>query len=198
MVHLKQQALPFGPQTPFEWQATMANSIPAAFKARDRSTRPVGSGTIASPSIPNEWLCGPTINEYWKSTHPTPKRSPYRPGWTLRGRRARNRGVEVYDSESGRCVFLAGEETANSTHVNIGGNILAVQLANGGCRWWDVTTRAGFELKWAHAMALSHGGTWLGVVTPAGAVRIINPATGKDAVAAPTHSLMYPYDCLRS
>lgn len=95
-------------------------------------------------------------------------------------------GVEVYDSESGQCVFLAGEETTHSTHVAIGGQVLATQLAKGGCRWWDVTTRAGFELKWAQTMALSHGGTWLGVVTPAGAVRIINPATGKDAVTAPT------------
>jgi hypothetical protein len=34
-------------------------------------------------------------------------------------------------------------------------------------------------------MALSGSGTWLGVITPGGSVRIIDPATGKDALAEP-------------
>jgi hypothetical protein len=41
-------------------------------------------------------------------------------------------------------------------------------------------------------MALSHGGTWLALVTPGGKVKIVEPATGKDAVPSPTPSAEVP------
>ena len=94
--------------------------------------------------------------------------------------------IEVFDGETGASVFRPSRETTGSAAVGIGGSVLAVQLAKGGCLWWDLKSHTGFELKWAQSMALSNGGTWLGVVTPRGAVRIIDPATGKNAIPAPT------------
>jgi len=93
--------------------------------------------------------------------------------------------VQVYELATGRKMFDGGPETSGAPEVGVGGAVVAVQLKSGGCRWWDLASNKGFELKWPVTMTLSGGGTWLGVVTPKGAVRVLDPATGKDAVPAP-------------
>lgn len=94
--------------------------------------------------------------------------------------------LQVYELASGKKMFDGGPETSGATEIGVGGAVVAVLLKKGGCRWWDLASNRGFELKWPVAMTLSGGGTWLGVVTPKGAVRILDPSTGKDAVPAPT------------
>ncbi len=93
--------------------------------------------------------------------------------------------IEVYNCQTGRRVMDGGPETSGATGIGVGGAIVAVQLHSGGCRWWDLARQRGFELKWPRAMALSNGGTWLGVVTPRGAVKVLDPATGRDALPPP-------------
>lgn len=93
--------------------------------------------------------------------------------------------IEVFNFATGQRVFEGGPQTHGALDVAVGGTVVAAQLRGGGCRWWDLANNSGFELKWPQAMALSHGGTWLGVVTPRGAVKILDPATGRDALPAP-------------
>ena len=93
--------------------------------------------------------------------------------------------IQVYQSPSGKPLFDGGRETHGASHVAVGGDVVAVQLAEGGTRWWHLQQNRGFSLAWPTAMTLSGSGTWLGVVTPAGAVRIIDPTSGKDAVTPP-------------
>lgn len=93
--------------------------------------------------------------------------------------------VRVFNCQTGRLVFDGGPETSGAPEVAVGGTVVAVRRMNGGVRWWDLGHNSGFELRWPQAMALSHGGTWLGVVTPRGLVKIIDPATGRDALPAP-------------
>lgn len=93
--------------------------------------------------------------------------------------------VQVFDCKRGKRVFDGGPATSGATMVGVGGTVVAVQLKKGGVRWWDLSRNSGFELEWPTAMALSNGGTWLGVVTPKGAVRVLDPATGRDAVPPP-------------
>lgn len=93
--------------------------------------------------------------------------------------------VEVWRTADGKRVWEGGPETSGAPEVLLGGSVVAVRLRSGGLRWWDLSTNAGYELKWPTGAALSHGGTWLGVLTPKGAIRIIDPATGRDALPAP-------------
>ena len=93
--------------------------------------------------------------------------------------------VEVFDFTTGRSVFQCGPETSGALDVAVGGAVVAVQLSGGGLRWWDLAQNNGFQLTWPQAMALSHGGTWLGVVTPRGAIKILDPASGRDALPSP-------------
>jgi len=97
----------------------------------------------------------------------------------------RSRPLAVYRPDKSKAFFVAGKESINATQIAIGGSILAAQLKSGGIRWWNLSTKQVFELRWPRAMALSGGGTWLGVVTPKGAVRVLDPKTGKDIVEAP-------------
>jgi WD40 repeat protein len=94
--------------------------------------------------------------------------------------------ITVIRASDGSPVFDGGHETYGAVDVAVGGNIVAVQLRAGGVRWWDLASNRAFELAWAQGMALSGSGTWLGVITPKGAVRILDPSTGKDAVDPPT------------
>lgn len=94
--------------------------------------------------------------------------------------------VQILDLSSGKVMMDCGPESSGSSEIGVGGTVVAIQLKRGGCRWWDLAQNRGFELKWPTAMSLSGGGTWLGVVTPKGAVRILDPSTGKDAVLPPT------------
>ena len=93
--------------------------------------------------------------------------------------------VKVFDRETGKEIFSGGPETSGAAEVCVGGTVLAVQGKRGGCRWWDLSQGKGFELKWPTGMTLSNGGTWLGVITPKGAVKVLDPRTGRDAVQPP-------------
>jgi len=93
--------------------------------------------------------------------------------------------VTVHGTRDGRKVFDGGPETSGAIDVAVGGSVICAQLRAGGIRWWDISANRAFELKWPRAMALSGSGTWLGVVTPKGAIRILEPATGRDAVPPP-------------
>ena len=100
--------------------------------------------------------------------------------------------IQVYNCQSGRKVFDGGPETSGAPNVGVGRAVVAVQLRGGGCRWWDLENNRGFELKWPQVMALSGGGTWLGVVTPRGYVHILDPMTGKDAIPPPEPLADFP------
>lgn len=93
--------------------------------------------------------------------------------------------VKLYDAATGAPVFDAGPETSGCLGAAVGGTVVATLLPRGGLRWWDLGRNRAWELAWPTAMALSHGGTWLGLVTPRGAVKIIEPGTGRDAVVDP-------------
>ena len=93
--------------------------------------------------------------------------------------------LQVFSGASGERIFDGGPPTEDALSFAVGGTVVAVHLAAGGCRWWDLSSSRGFELKWPQAMALSGGGTWLGVVTPRGYVHILDPRTGKDFMTPP-------------
>ncbi len=94
-------------------------------------------------------------------------------------------GVQVFEARTGRHLFDAGVETADTPKMEVGGTIVAAMLSRGGLRWYDLKQNNVFELPWVQGFSLSGGGTWLGVITPRGAVRVLDPATGKDAVPPP-------------
>ena len=93
--------------------------------------------------------------------------------------------VTVHDATTGKRAFKGGPESLGSEEVAVGGNVVSVFAAERGVQWWDLGERTGFRLDWPTAMALSGSGTWLAVVTPRGEVRVLDPATGKDAIPAP-------------
>lgn len=98
----------------------------------------------------------------------------------------------VYDLARGERLFDGGLETADARGIGVGGDVVACHLAQGGVRWWDVARNQALELKWAQGMALSHGGTWLAVITPRGAVKVLDPGTGKEVVPDPAPSADVP------
>lgn len=93
--------------------------------------------------------------------------------------------VAVYETRTGERVLDGGPETVGATTAAIGGTVVAVALASGGVRWWDMARGKALELRWPEGMTLSHGGTWLGVITPRGAIKILDPANGREAVDDP-------------
>jgi hypothetical protein len=98
----------------------------------------------------------------------------------------------VHDATDGKKIFDGGPETSGTPSVGVGGNVVAAQLASGGIRWWDLARNRAYELKWPIGMALSHGGTWLGVITPRGAIKVLDPASGKEAIPDPLPSADVP------
>jgi WD40 repeat protein len=94
-------------------------------------------------------------------------------------------GIQVFEAKSGRHLFDGGRETGDTSKLDIGGAVVAVALKRGGVRWYELKNNQIFELDWVQHFALSGGGTWLGVVTPKGHVRVLDPATGEDAIPAP-------------
>ncbi|MEC8424485.1 MAG: hypothetical protein VX000_11960, partial [Myxococcota bacterium] len=97
----------------------------------------------------------------------------------------RQGALEVFSFATGKRVFDGGPQTSGASEVAVGGTVIAARLAAGGCRWWDLANNSAFELKWPQALALSQGGTWLGVVTPRGAGKVLDPATGSEALPSP-------------
>jgi len=100
--------------------------------------------------------------------------------------------VAVLDANTGEHVFDAGPETNGAPEACIAGSVVATRLERGGCRWWDLKSDRAFELAWPQAVALSEGGRWIGVVTPAGDVRILDPQTGEEALAGPVPLAQIP------
>lgn len=98
----------------------------------------------------------------------------------------------VYEARSGARVFSGGPSTVRPRAVALGGSVVAALLSNGVTRWWDLAHNKAFELPWPTSIAVSHGGTWIGLVTPRGAVKVIDPATGRDAVVDPEPSAEVP------
>ncbi len=99
--------------------------------------------------------------------------------------RAQGTTLRLFDARTGQVVFDAGGDTAGVAEAAVGGNVVAARMQAGGIRWWDLGKNRAWELLWPTAMALSHGGTWLGLVTPRGALKIIEPGSGRDAVPDP-------------
>ncbi len=93
--------------------------------------------------------------------------------------------VRIFDTRKAQVVFEGGPETHGAQQVDVGGPVVAVRLRDGGVRWWHLARNQAYDLSWPHAMTLSGSGVWMGVVTPRGAVRILDPSTGKDAVLPP-------------
>lgn len=94
-------------------------------------------------------------------------------------------GVQVFEARTGRHLFDAGNDTADTPKMEVGGSIVACGLSKGGLRWYDLKQNSVFELPWVRTFALSGSGTWLAVVTPKGNVRVLDPTTGKDAIPRP-------------
>lgn len=93
--------------------------------------------------------------------------------------------VAIHSARDGRKLFDAGRETQGSPEVHVGGTVVALRMPRGGVRWWDLAANIALELAWPQALALSGSGTWMGVVTPRGAVRILDPRSGTDALPPP-------------
>ncbi|MEC8378959.1 MAG: hypothetical protein VXZ96_01475 [Myxococcota bacterium] len=102
--------------------------------------------------------------------------------------------VQVYDAKSGELVMNAHESTINAKEIFVGSThpIILVQLANGGCKWWDLNTQKGFALNWPVCSTLTAGGTWMGVITPAGDIQILDPTTGKPCLPSPEKPMAMP------
>jgi len=94
--------------------------------------------------------------------------------------------VRIIDTRKAAIVFDGGPQTEGAQQVDVGGPVVAVKLRDGGVRWWHLARNQAFDLAWPESMTLSGSGVWMGVVTPRGAVRILDPTTGKDAVLPPT------------
>jgi WD40 repeat protein len=114
-----------------------------------------------------------------------------RDGELLLARPARG-PIRVFRCKDGSSVFDGGPETSGATEMAVGGSVVAFLLKSGGCRWWDLAQNRGFELHWPTAMAVSGGGTWLGVVTPKGAVKILDPSSGEEATETPVPTADVP------
>lgn len=97
-----------------------------------------------------------------------------------------DQGVHVFDTRTGKLLFAAGQDTANTPRMEVGGSIVAIQLPKGGMRWYDLGANNVFELDWPTTFSLSGSGTWLAVVTPDGGVQVLDPKTGEQAIPAPT------------
>jgi WD40 repeat protein len=94
-------------------------------------------------------------------------------------------GVQVLDARTGRFLFAAEEDTADTLKLEVGGSVVATALKDGGVRWYDLKNNTILSLPWVQNFALSGSGTWLGVITPQGKVHVIDPLTGKDAIPPP-------------
>jgi hypothetical protein len=93
--------------------------------------------------------------------------------------------VQVFEARTGRHLLDCGPDSADTIKMEVGGPIVAVSLRDGGIRWYDLKNNQVLELPWVQTFALSGSGTWLGVVTPKGEVRVLNPSTGEDDIPPP-------------
>lgn len=108
-----------------------------------------------------------------------------RDGRIITGVPGNGAGIHVYDARTGRFLFEAEEDTADTVKMEVGGTIVATAIHGGGIRWYDLQNNNVLELPWVTNFALSGSGTWLGAITPKGQVRVIDPQTGEDAIPEP-------------
>lgn len=90
--------------------------------------------------------------------------------------------LQVYEADAGRHLFSAGPDTVDAPRFVVGTGVVAVMLRNGRLRWYDLRANRTFDLDHVADVDVTGGGTWLAVVTRQGNVRIIDPATGDDAL----------------
>jgi WD40 repeat protein len=94
-------------------------------------------------------------------------------------------GVQVLDARTGRVHFDAGEDTADTPKMEVGGPVVAIALPAGGLRWYELKQNKVFSLDWVEEFSVSGSGTWLTVTTPQGGVKVLDPATGESAIPDP-------------
>jgi hypothetical protein len=109
----------------------------------------------------------------------------------------RNRPLVVYAHGQAKPFYTTDNESTRATDIAIGGTIVAAQLKSGGTQWWDLSIKKTFKLSWPRGMALSGGGTWLGLITPKGSVRIMDPRTGESVVKDPLPLADVPVKMMR-
>jgi hypothetical protein len=93
--------------------------------------------------------------------------------------------VAVFDLQRGQRIFDGGPASIGALDVDVGGPVVAIRLAAGGTRWWHLDRNQAFDLAWPQSMTLSGSGSWLGLITPRGLLRVVDPATGADAFPPP-------------
>jgi hypothetical protein len=91
----------------------------------------------------------------------------------------------VADARAGRLLFTGPPDTVGAPDAFVGGGFAVVRRRTGGIRWWDLVRNQELQLDWPGPAALSGSGTWLAVVTPKGALRVLDPRTGEEALTAP-------------
>lgn len=91
----------------------------------------------------------------------------------------------VADARAGRLLFTGPADTTDAVDAFVAGGFAMVRRASGGIRWWDLTRNQELALTWPGPAALSGSGTWLAVVTPRGALRVLDPRTGEAALPSP-------------
>ncbi len=96
-----------------------------------------------------------------------------------------DRPVQIIDTDKAQVVFDGGTSTSGALQADVGGPVVVVKLADGGLRWWHLSRNQAYDLAWPREVILSGSGIWMGVVTPRGAVRVLDPATGEDALHPP-------------
>jgi WD40 repeat protein len=115
-----------------------------------------------------------------------------RDGRLLVGLPEEETGLQVFEARSGRHLFDGGPDTIGTPKFEVGGPIVAAMMSRGGLKWYDLKSNSQFVLPWVTSFSLSGSGTWLGVTTPKGQVKVLDPATGKDAVPPPQPLAEFP------
>ncbi len=94
--------------------------------------------------------------------------------------------VRVVDLDRGAVLFDGHADTQGAVRIDVAPNRVAVLRRGGGVRWWDLANNLEFELGWPVGFSLSGSGAWLAGITPAGGVRILDAASGREATLAPS------------
>ncbi len=95
-------------------------------------------------------------------------------------------GVQVYDAKTGEHLFDAGPATVDTPKMEVGGSIVACMVGPVGLKWFDLGQSSVYELPWVQTFALSGSGSWLGVVTPRGQIRVLDARNGEEAMDKPS------------
>ncbi|MFM2163047.1 MAG: hypothetical protein RLZZ383_2559 [Pseudomonadota bacterium] len=96
---------------------------------------------------------------------------------------AEGQPLHLFDAQHATWIGDAGPDSAQTRRFDVATGVVALLLEAGGVRWFDLRHDRTFDLAWARDFALTGGGNWLAVLTPKGRVRLLQPATGEDAIA---------------